>query len=304
MATPKYDALIELVKLWGNRDSEILATGELDKMIGKFLGYAADDAYRLLRIPPLVQVYDYEITEEEVVKAGEVLPSGVGPKSVTYLKMPVPVDLTEVKYIRVFDSGGNPIGISLDERVDERSFFNAQSNTYTENYWMRSGDYLYLRPVLGAGMIVSVTYYRSLPALNALYDVVPLNYELNLETQPSLLVASGATTGTALYVVKEGTKEIAVYATNAEATAAKTSTQTVVEKFFTGKEVENWLRDQNERTLVWGALQHFGSFLDDDKMEARYEKKFLTQIGLLNSEEAKRIATGGTVQAHYQSGLI
>jgi len=75
--------------------------------------------------------------------------------------------------------------------------------------------------------------------------------------------------------------------------------------WFNGNEVANWLKDQNERILIWGALWRMGSFLDDEKMEARYEKMFTQDIFTLNDEEKRRRAKGGNIQVTFNGkGMI
>jgi len=79
----------------------------------------------------------------------------------------------------------------------------------------------------------------------------------------------------------------------------------VTTKMYTGKEVDNWLRDQNERLVTWGALYNLGAYLFDDKMEQRYQLKFTENIESLNKEEKWRRSLGGNVQMNFNTnGLI
>ena len=74
---------------------------------------------------------------------------------------------------------------------------------------------------------------------------------------------------------------------------------------YIGKEVDNWLRDQNERLLAWGALYGLGAYLFDDKMEQRYAGKFQENIESLNKEEKWRRSLGRNVQINFNTnGLI
>jgi hypothetical protein len=69
--------------------------------------------------------------------------------------------------------------------------------------------------------------------------------------------------------------------------------------------VSNWLRDQNERLLIWGALYNLGAYLFDDKMEQRYKERFTENVFSLNKEEKWRRASGGNVQINFNTnGLI
>jgi len=160
---------------------------------------------------------------------------------------------------------------------------------------------IYIKPQLKAGTIVEIHYYKRLPSLNAVYNVVPLNYLVSLsdELQPYLdLVVSG---GTNLYF-STSAGVTRVFSTSAEAIAYDA---TVTTKMYTGKEVSNWLRDQNERLVIWGALYNLGAYIFDDTMEKRYQMKFMEGIESLNKEEKWRRSLGGNVQINVNTnGLI
>ncbi len=53
-----YTELVTLVRNWSNRDEEVVS----DAIIKDCLKYAADKAYRTLRVPPLENVATYEKT--------------------------------------------------------------------------------------------------------------------------------------------------------------------------------------------------------------------------------------------------
>ena len=54
-STPLYNALVNKVYDWSNRDISALPT----QIVRDTLRYAADKSYRTLRIPPLEQVFTY-----------------------------------------------------------------------------------------------------------------------------------------------------------------------------------------------------------------------------------------------------
>jgi hypothetical protein len=101
---------------------------------------------------------------------------------------------------------------------------------------------------------------------------------------------SNITNGVPLYVT----------ATAAYSTIAQVPSGTsYVTKYFLGKEVPNWLRDNNERLIIWGALSNVGSYLNDQVMEQRYNARFMTDIASLNKEEKFRRASGGNVRTSF-----
>ncbi len=74
---------------------------------------------------------------------------------------------------------------------------------------------------------------------------------------------------------------------------------------YIGTETYNWLRDDNERVLLMGALAEAFAYLQDDDQAAKYKQLFNQEVVELNDEDAKRNASGGNVQITYNGrGLI
>tara|TARA_R100001463_G_scaffold98840_1_gene153343 strand:- start:157 stop:1260 length:1104 start_codon:yes stop_codon:yes gene_type:complete len=74
---------------------------------------------------------------------------------------------------------------------------------------------------------------------------------------------------------------------------------------YVGNETYNWLRDDNERVLLMGALAEAFAYLQDDDQAAKYKQLFNEEILELNDEDAKRNASGGNIQVTYNGrGLI
>ena len=95
------------------------------------------------------------------------------------------------------------------------------------------------------------------------------------------------------------------YATQSEATAADTGSAGTNSVNYIGTEVPNWLRDQNERILLYGALVEVFAFVQDDQQAAKYKLMFDNEINELNNEDRKRNASGGNVQINFNGrGLI
>ena len=76
-------------------------------------------------------------------------------------------------------------------------------------------------------------------------------------------------------------------------------------KNYVGNEVSHWLRDENEKILLYGSLAEVFTFVQDDDQAAKFQKLFYEEIGLLNDEDNKRGASGGNVQINFNGrGLI
>ena len=69
---------------------------------------------------------------------------------------------------------------------------------------------------------------------------------------------------------------------------------------YTGNEVYNWLRDDNERMLLWGALHHAHEYLGSDDQSMKYLQKQMAGIDELNKEEKRRRVLGASNAATYQ----
>jgi hypothetical protein len=303
MATPRFDALVSKVRDWSNKP-EINTIP--DSVIQSCLSYAADESYRVLRIPPLEETITYTVVEADNVGENSAgLPYGNA-----YTSFDIPEDLTQFIYIRTlaqentgtsYSTSPSNVSKVFNEVADSRTFFDLYAEKYSVYNWMWKDGKIFIHPQLAVGAEVEVHYYKRLPALNATYNVESINYVIGLSdaNQPYLtLVVSD---GTNLYFSTSGSVT-KCFNTLAEAQAYN---PTVTTKMYTGNEVSNWLRDQNERLLIWGALYNLGAYLFDDKMEQRYKERFTENVFSLNKEEKWRRASGGNVQINFNTnGLI
>lgn len=303
MATPKYDALVAKVRDWSNKPE--VATIP-DSVIQDCLSYSADECYRQLRIPPLESSAVYTVTaEDNIGEASRGLPFGNA-----YTIIPIPEDLTQFIYLRTVAAESNgtsystyPSNVSkvFHEVTDSRTFFDIYAEKYSVYNWMWQDNRIFIHPQLAVGAEVEISYYRRLPALDALYNVAPINYLIGLTDalQPYLeLVSSG---GTNLYF-STSNSVTQCFANYGDAYAYN---PTVTTKMYIGREVSNWLRDSNERLVLFGGLYNLGAYMFDQTMEQRYEKKFIETLAAMNKEEKWRRASGGNVQINFNaSGLI
>jgi hypothetical protein len=285
-----YGELTALVRNWSNRDEQVLSDG----VVQDCLRYAADKAYRTLRVPPLEQVISYSSANliAATTKSSNNLPSRT--------ELSIPSDLIEFIQIREVDANKTTTRV-FNQKVDVRTF----NDAYTDNegpYWTRQANTIILSPGFndgsrGVATGIELYYYKRLPALNADYSVTPSNYAAGLLNQVAPTVDGSIT----LYLVTLNNVTTA-YATLAEATATG---GTPVATNFLGQLVPNWLRDENERILLNGALAETFFYLQDDEQAQKYGMLFSEEIKSLNDEDNKRNARGGNIQINYSgSGLI
>ena len=289
---PTYANFTALVRDWSNKDSSVLS----DTRIQDCLRYAADKCYRNLRVAALENTITYNSTalEAATTAANTFLPSQTD--------LTLPTDLIEFIQIREIDSAGRTCRV-FNEKTDLRTFndWSALKTSYI-GYFSRQGNTLLLAPGFGQANSLSTAdkielhYYRRLPALNAVYDVTPANYAAGFLTQDNAAAVS-------LFFVNGDTNT--AYATQSEATAADTGNAGTNNAKYKGNEAANWLRDENERVLLMGALAEVFYYLQDDDQGVKYKKLFDQEIFELNDEDSKRNAAGGNVQVNFSGrGLI
>ena len=289
---PTYANFTALVRDWSNKDSSVLS----DTRIQDCLRYAADKCYRNLRVAALENTITYNSTAlaAATTTGTNYLPSQTD--------VTLPSDLIEFIQIREIDSAGRTCRV-FNEKTDLRTF-NDWSSVKTSyiGYFSRQGNTLLLAPGFGQANSLSTAdkielhYYRRLPALNAAYDVTPSNYAAGFLTQDNAAAIS-------LFFVNGDTNT--AYATQSEATAADTGSAGTNNAKYKGNEAANWLRDENERVLLMGALSEVFYYLQDDDQGVKYKKLFDQEVFELNDEDTKRNAAGGNVQVNFSGrGLI
>lgn len=289
-----YANFVSLVRNWANRDSAALS----DDIIKDAMNYAVDKAYRKLRISALEQTVTYKAAD---LRAATTEGTGLVPSRT---EITTPTDLIEFIQIREIDSNENTVRI-FNEKADLRTFNDGYGEKYdTEAYWTRQGTTIILAPgfeksfSLGTPDKIELHYYRRLPALDAKYDVNVANYNAGF-----LDVSSASVTNAEQLFFNSNTGTTA-YATQSAAQAADTA-GTVTNAYYIGKEAYNWLRDENEKIILYGALAESFAYLQDDEQAAKYLAMFQNEIQELNDEDAKRHASGGNLQIHFNGrGLI
>ena len=240
-----YSELIDLVRNWSNRDLEIAP----NSIIGDCLRYAADKAYRKLRIPPLEHTVQYAAAQ----LAANTVASNNRFGSITELC--IPDDLIEFIYIRGTDGNGRTTRM-FNEKADIRTFYDIYAEKYTDfAFWSRHGNNILLSPGFGntgtnfgsTGVgneeCVELHYFRRLPALHARFDTTIEN-------------ANGGYLTTDVPLTPRGNEVAQTPIRLARVDAMSPYTPAVMPDGadYYGMYVPNWLRDQNERVLLMGAL--------------------------------------------------
>ena len=115
-----YTEMQTLVRNWSNRDEQVLSNA----IIKDCLKYAADKAYRTLRIVPLEAVASYTKT---VLTAATTGATGIHP---SLTKLELPADLIEVIQVKELDAAATATRV-WNEKVDIRTFNDPGAEKYT-----------------------------------------------------------------------------------------------------------------------------------------------------------------------------
>ena len=306
-----YAEFQDLVRSWSNRDVDVLP----NVIVSDFMQYAADKAYRMLRVPPLETTVRYDDTD--------ALTAATGPSNAVYgpiTELAIPVDLIEFIHLRGFDST-NLTTRMFNEKTDIRTFYDVQGEKQSVGYWSRHGNNILFAPGFGTGFSSNgnetgyeLHYYRRLPALNATYEVTANNANLGLTAADDPMITGGSSgvLVQATYTIEgdvetttyyaEGTTQAQIEAAN-PTPSGQTLTVTTVTRY--GINVPNWLREENERVVLFGALQEAFTYLQEEDQAAKYLQLFFQEIEELNAEDKMRNASGGNVQVNFNGrGLI
>lgn len=276
-----YTKLVDNIHKYTNRDSGVLP----NDLIRTFVDIACDNIYKDLRAAPLEYVYTYDAL------------------TVATDKLPVPGDAASFIQLRKLDSDGD-VDCVFNSRSDMRSFYSEGHKNWSEPHYTREGNSFIIYPKGKVGEVYEVFYYRRLPSVYARYAVNEDNYALNI-----LYEGATANDAEAALLAAEADSTVAENATTADPLIASNilyvdGTGAVPENYYVGKLAPNWLRDENQSMVLYGALREAYIYLQDEERAARYDGLMRTQINELNEEDKRSRVSGGIVTTHYSGGYL
>ena len=282
MATT-YTQMVDKVLAWSNRDIEVLPYAT----IKDFINFAVDDAYRTLRVPPLEHVVQYStITSLDVADAAD---SGVS-------ELVIPPDLTEFIQLRRKVRTASMFGAApyqiYSAKSDIRSFFDPFINKYDSFYYTRQQNNLLVYPQFQDSDQFELYYYRRLPEIDARYDGIGLGSSRVGNTNNYY-----ATTQAALMQVVMDSEGSDVFVKDPD--LVNRIHKFSDSDFVVGKLAANWLRDENEKIILYGALGQAFDYLNEPENAQKYMQRFKEEINELNREDKMRMSRGGNVQQHF-----
>ena len=327
-------SLITLVRNWSNRDSTALP----DYIIKDALRYSADTAYRSLEIPPFENTVYYVLhsgtpsfkNTNNTTKVGTLTTGSSAANSTAQASLPIPADLVDYMYIRKMGKASKGIGTSaspyedttangiidftlnaagstvmFNAKTDTRTFYDPSAIKPSSNFWTRMGNNTLISATkLNEGDIIELHYRRRLFALDSRFAVTGDETVVNAsihERAPASFTVNGInyTKGT-----RNSTTKLLAYTPATGSTTITFPAFTVGSTDYRGKLVRNWLRDENDKVLLFGALKHCFEYLSDIEEVERYEMKWQQAIAEVNNEEKMRALSGGNIQMNYSANLI
>jgi len=268
-----------IIRDWANRDVSVLS----NSVVSRCINYAADAAYKTLRVPPLelTRIYEVDGTQEELTAAGVGGTPDVSPSAFqgggNVLSITAPSDMIEVIFIRNADTVEKNQGIVYNEKVDSRTFNDGFGQTKDFYFYTRIGNQYKLHGSFKRGDEIEIHYYRRLPALNAVYTGTFNNWSAGFGT----IDVSGTAT---------------LYANASDKTETFFNNRIAADaSHWVGYEASHWLRDENEKILLFGTLKEVFIYLNDEKEIQKYDLLFNEQVDSLNGEERQRVARGGSI---------
>ena len=302
MAT--YTELANYVKDWSNRDVGVLGYDTIRQCIR----YAHDETYRTLRIAPL------EVTREGTVTSAQVAQG--------YLQ--IEDDLVEFIQLRKRADEGPRSYSSFDKpyivaeaHSDARSFNGDTVTLYSDYSFYREGTQIHIFPLIQEGEVWELYYYRRLPEVNERWDIDEvINLGLvDTTVDPNTITLENFNKYFELIDDTEFNILSPVDTTLARVTLGELGLSIVYPDGFSGDEYtdtdmflgilkEHWLRDTNEKVLLFGALHQAFDYLDEADQSGKYKAKFEQEIQKLNKEDMDRMNSGGNINVNFYNRLI
>ena len=280
MAT--YDELVIKIRDWANRDDNVLSSAN----IKDFIQYTADEVYRELRIVPLESLTRYAAITPAQAAAG-------------LNTLAIPADAIEFIQLRKVGGIINGDYTVYSAKTDIRSFYEEFTRNDYYRYTRERGN-LVLNPAFDSDDVFELYYYRRLPDADARYSVNATNNGNDL-----LYYATSENQVIAMLQAAEG---LNILDTDPDLVATEITSADTEDGlpigFYIGRLTPNWLRDDNEKLLLFGSLMQAFDYLDEPEVSQKYMRKYDQEIRKLMDEENKRNLMGGNITMRFEAPLL
>ena len=279
MAT--YTEMVDKVLDWSNRDTDVISYSN----IKDFINFASDEIYRHLRIAPM----EHTVRYSPITEAQEM----AGTNTLT-----IPSDAIEFMLLYLEDSDVRTGRQVYEPKSDLTSFYNEYLVKYASRYYTRDRNNLVLYPDFSEGETYALHYYRRFPEADARYSVSSANNSSGLLYFDSDSIAN-------LQTAVRTAETVTVFDRDPDLTRRIVTNPTGLKAgFYLGRLTSNWLRDENEKAILFGALKEAFDFLNEMETSEKYRAKFVDEIQKLNQEDKQRMVMGGNVQVHFTANNL
>ena len=185
--------------------------------------------------------------------------------------------------------------IVYDNRADYRTFMSDSANKYSSYLWTRQADQIVINPKFSKGDVFELYYYSDGSDLGTEYEVTSSNFQAGL-LEESTLEAGGSP----LYFLSSVTDPIP----NEDVPSNNQGGDYTATFYFKGTEKPHYLRDNQERLLLYYALSFVNDYLGEDKQSEKYFSRASNLIMRLNNAEVFKQSSGGNVRINFDGPLI
>jgi hypothetical protein len=183
--------------------------------------------------------------------------------------------------------------VVYDNRSDYRSFVSDSSNKYSSNLWTRQGNKIVVTPAFKKGSAFELYYYSDGSDLGTEYEVSSVNF------QNGLLETATQAVGQPLYFTTATTP---IPGEDVPSNNQGGSYQYPF--YYKGKEQPHFLRDNQERLLIYGALSFINDYLGETNESTKYETKAAQLIQRISNAEVFKQSSGGNIRVNFDGPLI
>jgi hypothetical protein len=271
-----YTELVDSIHSYTNRSTKVLPY----PLVKTFIDFGMTSIYADLRVPPL---------ESVSTMAAAISVSN---------ELPIPDDAIEFIQLRILDSDGKVDNI-YNARADIRSFYNDSMTKYDCYNYTREGNSLLVYPDVAIGDVHQLYYYHRLPTMYARYAVTNNN---NIEGR--LYSGVDADAVTALVVADDANAFTRDPDLTSKIVNSVSAADGLADAYYLGRIAPNWIRDEDEKTVLYATLVEAFTYLNDDEKLSKYAAMLGDRIHKLNTEAKLRAVRGGISQVHFAAPLL
>ena len=275
----EYSRIVDSVIAWANTDTNAISYSQVKEC----LEFAADDIYHTLEVPPLerTEVYNNITTEGE--------------------RLALPSDFVRAIELRLIRSNNTSTGSTAyyvyNEMYDIRSFHDEFIEKPPYHY-AREENELIISPGYSPDSVLELYYYRRLPDVDARYAV-------NAANNTSGLLYRQSSQAALMTAVQTAESDPNVFTKDPDLASQIVENPTGLPTgFYLGQIAPHWLRDQNKKLLLFGAVAHVHDFLEDTPMATVYKQKYADELQLLMQEDFRRKYKGANIRQSFDNRLI